>query len=173
MHLLARSSTNIIRMKIGWFVLALVAATLRTAQAAPDLTPTPGLSPSDVVRYQLEALQHNDDPAPDTGIAKVFRFASPANKEVTGPFGHFAQIVRSPAYAVLLNARSTAIASAKIEANRAEVTAKVVSRSGLESSFVFILSKQTEGELRDCWMTDSVLQVSAEQPADAEDLIQI
>ncbi len=173
MHLRARSLTNLTSMKIGWFVLAIAVGSLRTAEAGADLAPTPALSPSDVVRYQLDALQHNDEPAPDAGIAKVFRFASPANKEVTGPLDHFAQIVRSPAYAVLLNARSSVIASTRIDANRAEVTVKVISNSGMESSFAFILSKQTEGDLRGCWMTDSVLQVGPEQPADGGDVIQI
>jgi hypothetical protein len=54
------------------------------AQVA-DLTPRPELSPEQVVQYQAEALQHNDEPKTDAGIERAFRFASPSNKQMTGP----------------------------------------------------------------------------------------
>ena len=45
--------------------------------------PEPELTPNDVVRIQLLAMQQNDDN--DFGIEVTFRFASPANKKQTGP----------------------------------------------------------------------------------------
>src|SRR6185437_12206552 len=46
--------------------------------------PKPELTPGQVVEIQLEALQFNDKPAKDAGIATTFRFASPGNRKATG-----------------------------------------------------------------------------------------
>src|SRR3984957_18998229 len=88
------------------FLISVLASGL--AQVA-DLKPKPELSPEQVVQYQAEALQHNDEPKPDAGIERAFRFASPSNKQVTGPVENFARIVKSPAYAPLLNNESSSI----------------------------------------------------------------
>jgi hypothetical protein len=160
-------------MKSAWFIAVLLLAWISRTNASDEIVPSPAMSPADVVNFQLQALQHNDDPAPNSGIAKVFRFASPANREVTGPLDHFEQIIRSPAYAVLINARSSQIASTKVVANRAEVTVTVTSSLGKETGFTFILSKQMDGDFQGCWMTDSVLQVGSDQSTQPSDAIQI
>ena len=38
-------------------------------------------------------MQHNDEPAPDAGIATAFRFASPGSHAVTGLLARFAAMV--------------------------------------------------------------------------------
>jgi hypothetical protein len=121
-----------------------------------DLVPRPGLSPDQVVQYQVAALQQNDDPTSDAGIERVFRFASPTNKQVTGPLQKFVQIVKSPAYSPLLNSRSSAIIGSELKGDQAKIAVKIVSLDGRPLTYVFILSKQSEGEYRDCWMTDGV-----------------
>jgi hypothetical protein len=131
-----------------------------------DLVPRPELSPDEVVQYQVAALQRNDDPTSDAGIERAFRFASPTNKQVTGPLEHFVQIVKSPAYSPLLNSRSSAIVGSELKGNQAKIAVKIVALDGRPLTFVFILSKQSEGEFHDCWMTDGVAPLVTEDDAD-------
>jgi Domain of unknown function (DUF4864) len=132
-----------------------------------DLVPRPELSPTEVVLYQVAALQQNDEPKSDAGIERAFRFASPSNKQVTGPLEHFVQIVKSPAYFPLLNSRSSAIVGSELKDDQAKIAVKIVTADGRPLTYVFILSKQNEGEFHDCWMTDGVAPLKeAEDGAD-------
>jgi hypothetical protein len=132
-----------------------------------DLVPRPELSPAEVVQYQVAALQQNDEPKSDAGIERAFRFASPSNKQVTGPLEHFVQIVKSPAYSPLLNSRSSAIVESELKDGQAKIAVKIVTADGRPLTYVFILSKQNEGEFHDCWMTDGVAPLKeAEDGAD-------
>ena len=121
-----------------------------------DLVPRPELSPQQVVQYQVAALQQNDDPKSDAGIERAFRFASPSNKQVTGPLEKFVQIVKSPAYSSLLYNRSSAIVGSEVNGGQAKVAVKIVAADGREVTYVFALSKQNGGHFNDCWMTDAV-----------------
>ncbi len=121
-----------------------------------DLTPKPQLSPEQVVQYQMAALEHNDEPKSDAGIERAFRFASPANKQVTGPLDKFVQILKGPLYAPMLNNRSSLIVGSEVNEDQAKIAVKVVAADGRELTYVFVLSKQNEGEFNDCWMTDAV-----------------
>lgn len=58
-----------------------------STRGSPD--PSPDLSPDQVVRIQLDAMARNDEPAPDSGIATAFKFASPENQAQTGPLDRF------------------------------------------------------------------------------------
>lgn len=137
-----------------------------TVAQLSDLTPRPDLTPEQVVQYQVSALQHNDDPKSDAGIERVFRFASPSNKQVTGPLEKFVQIVKSPAYSPMLNNASSSIVGSEQKDNQAKVTVKVVAADGSHVTYVFVLSKQSEGEFNNCWMTDGVapLKLSEDSP---------
>ena len=72
------------------------------AVAAELISPDPALAPEEVVAIQLEALKHNDDPTPNTGIAQTFALAHPNNRRITGPLPRFELMIRSPAYRPLL-----------------------------------------------------------------------
>src|SRR5450432_2438956 len=63
--------------------------------------PGPGLGADAVVRIVMQALQQNG--ADDVGIETTFRFASPGNKQVTGPLEHFRKLLRMPDYLPMLN----------------------------------------------------------------------
>ena len=80
-----------------------------------DLTPSPEISPEQVVQFQVNALQHNDDPQTDAGIERAFRFASPSNKTAIGPLEKFARIVKSAAYSPMLNNVSSSIVGSDTE----------------------------------------------------------
>ena len=122
-----------------------------------ELTPRPELSPEQVVQFQVTALQRIDDPETDAGIERAFRFASPGNKAATGPIEKFAQMVKSPAYSPMLNSASSSIVGSDVEGDKAKVVIKVFTATGRQVTYVFVLSKQSEGEFSNCWMTDAVM----------------
>jgi hypothetical protein len=136
-----------------------------TLLAAPPVHPTPSLSPGDVVGIVLHALQHNDDPRPDAGIATTFEFASPANREETGPLERFALMIKNPAYRTMIDFRSARRLPVETDGDHAREGVVVVGRDGSEVTYVFLLSKQSDGRYANCWMTDGVIRQQQSEPA--------
>lgn len=137
------------------------------AQNAPPLSPSPELSPLEVVRIQLEALQHNDSPEPDAGIAVVFRFSSPVNRAQTGPLPRFSEMIRN-GYPEMLNHREVRLPPPLIQDGEAIQPAEVISRNGAVHRYLFILGRQTEPPYAGCWMTESVVadpELAAPRPS--------
>jgi hypothetical protein len=128
-----------------------------------DLVPKPELSPEQVVQYQVTALQQNDDQKSDAGIERAFRFASPSNRRATGPLEHFAQVLKGPVYAPMLNNRSSSIVGSEVKDNQATVVVKIVAINGANVTYVFALTKQSEGDYKNCWMTDGVAPLKVEE----------
>jgi hypothetical protein len=61
-------------------LVALALLVMGAPSWAEDLRrPNPALSPEDVVAIQLNALQTNDTPETDAGIAQTWAFAHPDN----------------------------------------------------------------------------------------------
>lgn len=139
-----------------------VAATLTTAPALQpgDHAPSPGLDPSTVVRIQVEALRNNS--LLNEGIVLTYRFASPGNKRFTGPLDRFIEMVRSAPYDQLLNHRSANYGPVVVTEDKAQQIVIVTDKKGDETAYHWMLSRQSEGEFRDCWMTDAV--IPAKQP---------
>jgi len=104
-------------------------------------------------------LRHNDEPTTDAGIERSFRFASPSNRLVTGPLSHFSEIVHSPGYSALLRSQTSEVRGVAVQADQARVYVTVTSANGSQLNFLFMLSRQGEGDYRDCWMTDSVMKL--------------
>lgn len=119
--------------------------------------PRKDLAAGEVVRIVIDALKHND--AKDTGIAITFDFASPTNRRVTGPLGRFIPLVKSPAYAPMLNHESAEYGKLLVRDDEAAQVVKVVDAKGDAAYYVFQLSKQAEGDYAGCWMTDGVVRV--------------
>lgn len=132
------------------------------------LQPNPDLSPEQVVTIQLEALQHNDTPERDSGIAIAFRFASPANQAATGPLANFILLVKNPLYQPLLNHRSVERAPVKIAGDEAQQRVILMSATGVKAVYLFTLSKQADGRYKDCWMTDGVERINSDGPLKGE-----
>ena len=120
-----------------------------------DPEPSPTLEPSEVVRIQVEALRQND--YSNQGIALTYRFASPGNKLSTGPLARFTEMVRSPPYDQLLNHVSAQYSPMAVSAREARQVVLIVDAQGEEAAYVWILSRQGEGEFEGCWMTDAVI----------------
>ncbi len=126
--------------------------------------PSPDHSPERVVRFQVEALASNDDPRPDTGIAIAFRFASPANRQSTGPLERFVRIVRAPAYLPMLNHARADYGPLFERGDYAALVVSIQAADGSTHRYLFELSRQRTGSLAGCWMTDSVQQLEAAEP---------
>jgi hypothetical protein len=59
------------------------------------------MSARDIIELQMEALQKNNKE--DSGIRLAYRFASPENKQSTGPYSNFRKMLYSSTYNPLLN----------------------------------------------------------------------
>ena len=44
-----------------------------------------------------------------------------------------------------------------MEGDKVKVAVKVLAPTGRQVTYVFVLSKQSEGEFDNCWMTDAVM----------------
>jgi hypothetical protein len=131
-------------------------------KTASTLTPTvsqpsPDLSPHDVVQAVMQALQRNDQPNEDAGIAIAYGFASPVTRDSTGTIERFATLVKSPPFSTMLGHKSVDYGPLRVEGDRAEQRLRVTAADGRSIGFSFLLSRQSEGEYSGCWMTDGVL----------------
>ncbi len=141
---------------IGAVLLSLASAAF--ADPAPQTRPHPDttLDPASVVRIQLQALAQNDQPAPDSGLATAYEFASPANRLRTGSLQRFSAMVHT-SYAALLNYRSAHFNPIVVKGDFAMQGVELVDQKGYTARYVFILSRQIEPPYAGCWMTDGVL----------------
>jgi hypothetical protein len=123
-------------------------------EALSDQYPTPELSASDVVRIQMEAFRNNDDE--DSGIAIAFRFASPQNKQMTGPLPRFRMMMRNPLYRPMLDAERVEYGIPDVRERVARIEVTTVGPEGDRSYYAFYLTKQRGGDFEDSWMTEAV-----------------
>ncbi|MCC9136857.1 DUF4864 domain-containing protein [Pontibacter silvestris] len=125
------------------------------------LKPDKQLTPREVVRIQLQALQQND--GSDSGIITVFNFSSPRNKMYLGPIDHFRLLVREPPYRPMLNFKSYKAGQLVVVDDTAYQLVVVQGRDGQESAYLFILAKQKRGAHKGCWMTEGVARMEPER----------
>ena len=122
----------------------------------PDPDPSPELTPTQVIRIQVEALRTNDEPREDAGIALAFRFASPGNRSVTGPLSRFKAMVHR-GYADMLGFDYAEYGPLRVEGDQAAQRVTLVQADGRRSTYLFGLSRQRGGPCDGCWMTDAVM----------------
>lgn len=120
-------------------------------------SPKPELKPEQVVRIVVEALARNG--ADDDGIRVTWEFASPGNKKVTGPLERFAPMVKGPAYLPMLHSAAADYQPIVVIGDQAEQLVMLTDADGRKAYYVFRLSRQADGPLKDCWMTDGVFRV--------------
>ena len=144
-------------------VLFLPAILLLTSsnEGALDPEPSPDLAPEEVIRLQVEALQTNDEPSDDAGIATAFRFASPENQAVTGPLERFTEMVKGPVYRDMLRFERAEYSPIVVRGEEAAQRVTLVLADGRRVAFVFGLSRQSGGRYDGCWMTDAVIPQEA------------
>lgn len=139
-----------------WALGLLLGAAAAVAEQAAQ-PPAAGLSPSAVVEAQLAAFREDSD----DGLNRAFGFASPANRAQTGPATRFAEMIRK-GYPELLGHQDAVLGPVKLEQDTAMQAVDIISREGQVFHYLFILSRQSEGDCSGCWMTDSVFQTPAE-----------
>ncbi len=139
-----------------WGIL-LVLAGCATGDPLAELaskSPDPSLTPEEVVRIQMNAFRNND--AEDRGIEIAFRFASPANRRLTGPLPRFARMMRTVLYEPMLVAEEVEVSAAEIRGNLARVNVSLRTADGSSHRYVFFLTKQIAGDYAGSWMTEGV-----------------
>src|SRR5579883_1924759 len=101
--------------------------------------PSPSLAPEQVIAIQLEALQKND--AKDSGIRTAFRFASPSNREMTGPIERFILLVKNPAYSPMLNYKKVERDAIIVSDDVARQCVVLTTADNEREVYIFTLSK--------------------------------
>ena len=120
-------------------------------------SPHPSLTPLDVVRIVMKALQPNDAGGTNNGIAITYNFASPANRQMTGPLSRFIPLVSGPVYGEMINHKGAAYEKVILKDQNAQVDVIIRTVSGKFRGFRFRLSRQQGNAHEGTWMTDSVL----------------
>jgi len=145
------------------FLIMLMGAGVQLSAAAadfvPEIRPDPEYLPEEVVGIQMRALASNDQPFENAGIELTFRFASPGNKVQTGPLSKFSGLFNSPAYQPMINHARLEVGESEVRGSKARVPVMVESSDGRQVVYLFMLSRQTDGEFADCWMTDGVTPI--------------
>ena len=129
------------------------------------------LTPGDVVRRQLAALQSCGEGSPaqrDAAMAVVYSLASPENRRAIGTFGDFDRLVRSGIYGRLVGHQTAMVGRVVMQPTRAIVVVTVIPFQGGPLVFQFVLGRYRAGESEElAWMTDAVYPMG---PISAEPL---
>jgi len=127
-------------------------------QNPEEIQPQPSMGPREVVDLQVKAMQQNDHPYENHGIEVAYRFASPDNKKNTGPIDRFTRMLNNEIYQSLLNAQQYGLDAVEIEGEIAVQKVTLIDTQDQPVVYYFQLSRQKEGSLKDCWLTDSVVR---------------
>lgn len=120
------------------------------------ISPSIDKTPESIVKTVIEALKVNDDD--DSGIATVYCFASPGNKQMTGPIERFAGMIKS-GYGDMLNHADSEFDSMEIREDVAIQPVWLTTAGGDVVGYLFRLGKQTTGEFAGMWMTEAVYKI--------------
>ncbi len=137
--------------------LAMVAACY--AQS-PILQPSPDLSAEDVVSIQLKALSESENnPDTNSGVARIWAFAHPANRAATGPLPRFTLMLKSPSYKDLIGHRAHHLRQISMTEDKAHFAIKITSSDGDLLGYSWHLAKVKSGTYQGMWMTTGVALV--------------
>lgn len=137
--------------------LALSATAAPTSDAAAR-GPQPDLDPPQVVEAMLMALKKGND----QGIAELYKFSSPKNRERTGPLASFRGMIRE-GFPDLLGHRAARAGAPLIDGDRAMLPVEVVGSDDAPHRYVFLLSRQDVPECKGCWMADAVFSPDGQE----------
>ena len=149
----------LLRCSLLLLLTAAVPKGISAEELSPELIPDPGLTADEVVRIQLNALANNDSPRPDAGIEITFRFASPGNKEATGPLPRFIELVKNPVYRPMINHIEAEYGESVRNKGRTLLPVMLTAADGSKAGYVFILGQQDTSSCQGCWMTESVMRI--------------
>ena len=121
------------------------------------LSPNSSISPSQVVKIQLEGLMNNDDLFKDSGIEQTWNFAHPNNKKNTGPLPNFKMMIKGNSYQMLLDHISHSITELGRSDKWAQFEVVILDKEKIYHKFNWQVEKLTiEGPLMNCWLTTMV-----------------
>ena len=155
-------------MRMPFSIAVFVAVTIAvmsvswTARAADLVAPDPSITPEEVVAIQMKALQFNDNPVADFGIAQTWNFAHPRNRAATGPLQRFATMLKGAAHGTMLNHASHRIVPQAGDGSRASFDVFMETTKGRMLHLMWAVELVDGGEFDNCWMT-----VAVSMPRDA------
>jgi len=122
--------------------------------------PSPIRQPIDVVHVQMDALRNNSAVYPDAGIEVSYLFTSLQAKAAIGTLDEFASLLHGPVYRDLLNHQGAWFGDVTVSTNGlAHLPVMVRTASNREAGYIFVLVRQPDGSLMDCWLTDRIIRV--------------
>ena len=142
--------------------LALVSGVGASGSAAAPIDnpalprPTAELQPGEVVEIVINALANNDQPYPNAGIETTFNFASPANREFTGPLERFVRLVKGPVFGQMVNHMDSTLSEVVLDDKHAVRLVHIVSADNESHYYAFRLGLQQEGDYAGMWLTEAV-----------------
>lgn len=148
------------RIRFHWLALILaLTSPLTLAQDAATRGPQPDLEPVQVVEAMLLALKKNTD----QGIAELYRFSSPGNRERTGSLQEFSAMIRE-SFSDMLGHQAARAAPPLVDGDRAMVPVEIIGSDEQLHRYIFIFSRQNIPECPGCWMADAVAPPEALMP---------
>lgn len=140
------------------YLLTIIMALLLNgpAIALDIILPNPSLQPNNVIEIQLQSLQKNDEPIPDSGIIQTWAFAHPNNRLITGPIKRFTLMMKSENYKNMLHHRDYKIEPVLKTNDRSQFAVTIITSDDQKMAFKWELMKVLTGEFTGSWMTTSV-----------------
>ena len=121
------------------------------------LSPNSSISPTQVVKIQLEGLMNNDNLFKDSGIEQTWNFAHPNNKKNTGPLPNFKMMIKGNSYRMLLYHLSHKITELGSGDKWAQFEVITLDKDKIYHKFNWQVEKYTlDGPLKGCWLTTMV-----------------
>ena len=121
------------------------------------LRPNPSIEPKEVILIQLSALQNNNNPFINAGIAQAWEIAHPLNRQYTGPIEKFTNMIYSKSYVILLDHLDHKIQFFNNIGFKYEYYVEMTDKKGNQYGFIWTVEKVEEQyEFTNCWMTISV-----------------
>ena len=117
--------------------------------------PSPELTPRQVVWAQVQSLR--DSVAEPDKVKICFEFASPENRQLTGPLERFSSMVATAPFDRLANSEKIELGATEFFNQRAAVPVLTIDQDGNQLVFQFVLRKQEQSPYLGCWMTEGVM----------------
>lgn len=120
--------------------------------AEDAIKPSPDIEPKEVVRIQLDGLQRDDA----VGMAIVWAFAHPNNKQATGPFPRFVQMLHRAPYDILFGHQTSQIKELSRNEEQAAYEVTITGKDGEVFICRWVVGRVQSGEEKGSWMTTAV-----------------
>lgn len=118
----------------------------------------PGTEPEALLASLLAGLQHNDEPAPDSGIDRVQALASDRMRATVGDAASFRRAFHNALYAPLLGHRRHTIERLERLGDSARGTVAVLSADGATVTYLVGLRLSRHGARAGAWLVSGVVR---------------